>query len=52
MRESARRGHAPVKLPLQDRTLAMFPRKARWVNKKELYGRESYMEMLRGSKIE
>ncbi len=42
LRESHRRGHAPVKLPLADRSLKIVPVPARWLNKKEVYGREWY----------
>lgn len=44
LRESARVGHAPVKLPLEDRGLKMYPVNARWNYKKEVYGRERYMQ--------
>lgn len=44
LRESARRGHAPVKLPLEDRSLKMYPINARWNYKKDVYGRERYMQ--------
>ncbi len=44
MRESARGGHAPVKLPLEDRSLTLMPQKFRWMNKKELFGEEKYAE--------
>ena len=42
LRESHRRGHAPVKLPLENRSLKIIPVPARWLNKKEVYGREWY----------
>lgn len=42
LRESARRGHAPVKLPLEDRGLALYPMKDRMHSKKEALGREWY----------
>ncbi|MBM3933738.1 MAG: Gfo/Idh/MocA family oxidoreductase [SAR202 cluster bacterium] len=41
-RESHRRGHAPVKLPLEDRSLALYPHPTRWNNKKDVYGSEKY----------
>lgn len=44
MRQSARQGHIPIKLPLEDRSLVMYPKKMRWQYKKGLLGRESYME--------
>ena len=42
LRESHRQGHAPVKLPLEDRSLKIVPVPARWLNKKDVYGREWY----------
>ena len=42
IRESHRRGHAPVKLPLEDRSLRLFPHPSRMYNKKEVFGREAY----------
>lgn len=42
LRESHRRGHAPIKLPLEDRSLKIVPVPARWLNKREVYGREWY----------
>jgi predicted dehydrogenase len=47
LRESHRQGHAPIKLPLQDRSLKIVPHKSRWLNKKEVYGREWYVEQIR-----
>ncbi len=44
LRESARRGHAPVKLPLEDRSLVMRPRLRRWSFKVETMGRDAYMK--------
>ena len=46
LRESHRRGHAPVKLPLEDRSLKIIPVPARWLNKKEVYGAEWYAEQI------
>lgn len=46
LRESHRRRHAAVELPLADRSLTMYPEKARWEYKKEVYGREWYMEQM------
>ena len=43
MRESHRQTYSPIKLPLEDRSLKMFPINARWNYKKEVYGRERYM---------
>ena len=44
LRQSARQGHIPIKLPLEDRSLVMYPKKMRWHYKKGILGRESYME--------
>jgi len=44
LRESARKGHCPVRLPLEDRSLKMYPVLERWNYKKEVLGRERYME--------
>jgi len=52
MRESHRRGHAPVKFPLEDRSLVMFPVTARWEFKKYVYGREEYMKDIMSRKID
>jgi predicted dehydrogenase len=46
MRESARQGHAPVKLPLPDRSLTLKPQIWRWVNKKGLFGEEEYARQI------
>ena len=46
LRESARREHAPVTLPLANRDLAMYPVPSRWNFKKEIYGRDDYMQQL------
>ena len=46
LRESARRGYVPVALPLEDRSLQMFPQKSRWNHKKEIYGEEWYREAM------
>ena len=43
MRESHRQDHSPIKLPLEDRSLKMYPVNTRWNYKKEVYGRERYM---------
>jgi len=43
LRESHRRGHAPVTLPLPDRSLRIIPHPGRMDNKKTLWGREKYM---------
>ncbi len=44
LRESHRREHAPVKMPLEDRGLTLYPHQGRWLNKKEVYGKEKYAE--------
>ena len=46
MRESARNGHAPVRLPIEDRSITMLPQKSRWFYKKTLMGSEAYMAAL------
>jgi predicted dehydrogenase len=46
MRESHRRDFAPMRLPLEDRTLKMYPVDARWNYKKEELGRDWYMDEL------
>ena len=43
MRESARRGGVPVKLPLEDRSLTMRPMLRRRTFKVTTMGREAYM---------
>ena len=42
LRESHRNNHAPVKLPIQDRSLKIVPAKSRMYYKKEVYGAEWY----------
>lgn len=51
-RESARRGSRPVALPLEDRSLTMYPERSRWHYKKEVIGRDKYMEQMAAQKIE
>ena len=46
MRESARQNQAQVKLLLEDRSLTLMPQRYRWMNKKELYGKEWYAEQI------
>ena len=46
LRESHRRGHAPVKLPLSDRSLKLYPKKARLENKKPDIGAREYIELI------
>lgn len=43
LRESHRRGHAAIQLPLEDRSLRLIPHAGRMENKKPLYGRDAYM---------
>lgn len=52
LRESARKGHAPVSLPIEDRSISMLPQKSRWFYKKTLMGREAYMQQLAAQKRE
>ena len=52
VRESHRRGHVPIALPLEDRSLVMYPERSRWHYKKPLLGEEAYMGMLAQQKIE
>jgi hypothetical protein len=46
LRESHRRKHAPVKLPLKDRSLKIIPQPYRWQNRKEVFGRKRYNQMI------
>jgi predicted dehydrogenase len=46
IRESHRRGHAPLQLPLADRSLGLWPGKWRMENKKPILGQEAYMEQM------
>lgn len=46
LRESHRRGHAPVRLPIEDRSLRILPHAGRWLNKKQVYGEEWYAEQM------
>ena len=46
LRESHRRGHTPVYLPLEDRSLKMIPAPGRWGNKKTVYGKAWYAEQI------
>ena len=50
LRESHRRGHAPVSLPLEDRSLKMMPVTIRWNNKTDLMDRERYDDILARSR--
>ena len=42
LRESHRRGHVPITLPLEDRSLKIIPVPSRMWNKKEVQGSEWY----------
>lgn len=46
VRESHRRGCAPVALPLADRSLRIIPKPSRMYNKKPIFGREKYMDQV------
>ena len=46
LRESHRRGHAPVALPLEDRSMKILPHPGRMYSKKGAQGREEYMEQM------
>ncbi len=46
LRESARRNHAPVRVPLEDRSLTIFPDRSRWLNKKGVLGAEEYAKQI------
>ena len=46
LRESARRDHAPVKMPLEDRSLTLYPKQYRWLNKKPLMGADEYARQI------
>ena len=52
MRESARDGHKPVRLPIEDRSITMLPEKSRWFYKKTLMGDDDYMAQLAAQKRE
>ena len=52
LRESHRRGQVPVSLPLEDRSLTMYPQQTRWHYKKTIMGREAYMDQLAKQKRE
>ena len=47
IRESHRQGHAPVRLPLADRSLRLIPKQRRLQHKKPFLGREWYLRELR-----
>ena len=47
MRESHRRGHVPLRLPLEDRSLKLYPATGRWDNKKDHMDLDSYESIMR-----
>ncbi len=49
-RESHRRGHVPVHLPLEDRSLKITPVRSRMYNKKEVFGAERYADEIARAK--
>ena len=49
LRESHRHGFAPVKFPIKDRSLKLFPHASRFLNKKETLGEEKYAEQITSS---
>lgn len=46
LRESARLDHSPVRMPLEDRSLTLFPHEGRWLNKKPILGSEEYARQI------
>ena len=46
LRESHRRDHQPINLPIQDRSLGIVPRKSRLLDKKKVYGEEWYEKQI------
>ena len=46
LRESARNGSAPFKLPVEDRSIMMYPEVWRWNYKKDIHGVEWYREQM------
>ena len=46
LRESARTGSAPYKLPVVDRGIMMYPEAWRWNYKKDVYGADWYREQM------
>ena len=47
LRQSHRRGHVPIHLPLEDRSLKMYPEVLRWDNKKDYLDDEWYEETMK-----
>ena len=52
LRESHRRNHTPVRLPLADRSLKIIPHASRWLYKKEVHGKEWYQQQIANLKRE
>ena len=50
MRESHRRGHAPIRLPLEDRSLKLYPVTGRWDNKKDYMDHDQYESIMASRK--
>ena len=46
LRESARNGSAPFKLPVEDRSIMMYPQVGRWNYKKDVHGTEWYRDQM------
>jgi hypothetical protein len=46
IRESARRDGAAVGLPIEDRSLMMYPQRGRWNYKKDVHGADWYREQM------
>ena len=49
LRQSHREGHAPVRFPIQDRSLKIVPAMSRYLNKKETFGEERYAEQIQSA---
>ena len=49
LRESHRNDFAPIRFPIQDRSLRIVPSKGRFLNKKEAMGEEWYAEQIQAS---
>ena len=47
LRESHRRGHVPIHLPMADRSLKMYPEALRWDNKKDYFDNDWYEDMMK-----
>ncbi len=49
LRESHRRGHAPIHFPIEDRSLGIIPNQSRLLNKKQVLGEERYAEQIQAA---